>query len=505
MPKVELEAPYYPIVYVRGYAMTQDEVENTVATPYMGFNLGATMVRQRWTGQIQKHVFESPLLRLMKDHGYQDIYQQGAILPAGEKIPSRSIWIYRYYEEVSESLGSGERPDIEHYAEGLGDFIERIRGRMCGEAGDSEADATCAAFRVHIVAHSMGGLVARCYLQNICPAKGITPPVDKVFTYATPHGGIDVRGFGNVPSFLQINNVDNFNRDRMREYLKIGDGDSPRSLGKAFSPERFFCLIGTNHRDYVVGKGISRRLIGPMSDGLVRIENATVEGAPRAFVHRSHSGAYGIVNSEEGYQNLRRFLFGNVRVDGLLEYGKITLPDEVAERKAEGKKVRASYHLEVVTGVRGSRTDLHRRTANEESALFCDYDTYVKERRPRHLFSGFLLNSARVRAERESLGFFVDLRLLVPEYEVDEAWFNKDHYEGGYIYRDKVNLELALQEGEEPKLRYGFDSRTPNRTTQRADIRRRDDLLEFRIPLKSPTRSNPYFEGTLVLRAQPWA
>jgi hypothetical protein len=41
---------------------------------------------------------------------------------------------------------------------------------------------------------------------------------------------------------------------------------------------------------------------------------AYVEGAHRAMVHRSHSGRYGIVNSEEGYQNLRRFLFGDLRI-----------------------------------------------------------------------------------------------------------------------------------------------------------------------------------------------
>ena len=32
--------PYHPIIYVRGYAGTQSAIENTVATPYMGFNLG---------------------------------------------------------------------------------------------------------------------------------------------------------------------------------------------------------------------------------------------------------------------------------------------------------------------------------------------------------------------------------------------------------------------------------------------------------------------------------
>ena len=46
----------------------------------------------------------------------------------------------------------------------------------------------------------------------------------------------------------------------------------------------------------------------------MQIENAYVPGARFAFVHRSHSGRYGIVNSEEGYQNLRRFLLGDLEV-----------------------------------------------------------------------------------------------------------------------------------------------------------------------------------------------
>ena len=38
------------------------------------------------------------------------------------------------------------------------------------------------------------------------------------------------------------------------------------------------------------------------------VENAYVLGAARAFIHRAHSGPLGMVNSEEGYQNLTRFL-----------------------------------------------------------------------------------------------------------------------------------------------------------------------------------------------------
>lgn len=35
-----ISAPFYPIIYVRGFAMTRGEIEATTATPYMGFNQG---------------------------------------------------------------------------------------------------------------------------------------------------------------------------------------------------------------------------------------------------------------------------------------------------------------------------------------------------------------------------------------------------------------------------------------------------------------------------------
>jgi len=73
-----LVAPYFPIIYVRGYAMTSAEIADAVSSPYMGFNVGATKLRKAWDGQVRRHVFESPLVRLMKDCGYRDIYADGA-------------------------------------------------------------------------------------------------------------------------------------------------------------------------------------------------------------------------------------------------------------------------------------------------------------------------------------------------------------------------------------------------------------------------------------------
>ena len=98
--------PYYPIIYVRGYAMTPGEIADTVATPYMGFNLGSTKTRQDWQGKVVRHIFESPLIRLMKEYGYRDNYVNGA--ENAESIPAKSVIVYRYYDPADEDFGSGE-------------------------------------------------------------------------------------------------------------------------------------------------------------------------------------------------------------------------------------------------------------------------------------------------------------------------------------------------------------------------------------------------------------
>jgi hypothetical protein len=496
------------VIYVRGYAGTEGEVEETVATPYMGFNLGSTKLRQRWDGAIERFIFESPLVRMMKDHGYRDVYMGGEEVYPGSSIPARSLVIYRYYDQVSPAMSDDpQRPDIPVYAEGLGRLIEQVRDSVCGD--DAQARHL---FRVYLVAHSMGGLICRCFLQNPAVSSGETKGlVDKVFTYATPHNGIDVRVLGNVPGFFSRNNANNFNRRIMLDYLGLPkDAERADDLGGRFDPERFFSLVGTNSKDYAVAAGWSSRMVGPMSDGLVRIDNASVRGTPRAFVHRSHSGHYGIVNSEEGYQNLTRFLFGDVRVDGVLEVQELRLPPRVARAHREGKEIRASYHFEAVLRVRGARYDLHRRTVDEGSAVFRTFDEMLRPPagvEPRHpyLFSAFL--SARRRTKRGAgpLVFSLDLRVLVPEYEIDGALWFGDHIEGAYLYRDTLTLEAVPPEadGADWTMRYGYDSRTPGRATRDAEVHRTDGGRDFRVPVESATR--PGMRATLVLRARPWS
>src|SRR3979411_619731 len=106
MAGARFEHPYYPIIYVRGYAGTDSDIEDTVSDPYMGFNLGSTRIRTLWTGDTERYYFESPLVRMMKDFGYLDVYSAGLSIAeidqsAPGSIGSRSIIIYRYYDQIS--------------------------------------------------------------------------------------------------------------------------------------------------------------------------------------------------------------------------------------------------------------------------------------------------------------------------------------------------------------------------------------------------------------------
>lgn len=492
---MSFERPYYPIIYVRGYAMTGSEVENTVADPYMGFNVGSTKLRQKFPRSVVRHIFESPLVRLMKDEGYRDTFVDGMELPDDVALSPRAVWIYRYYEDASKDLGSGTRSEIETYAQGLLDLVNSLHDRYApGDRAQHGKDSD--AFRVYLVAHSMGGLICRCLLQQLSRNDR---RIDKVFTYATPHGGIDLRGIGNVPGF-GVNQSDTFNETRMREYLQLGPDTPVNSLDGAFPEERFFSLVGTNHDDY----GLAKYAVGPMSDGLVRIPNAYVADTPRAFVHRTHSGHYGIVNSEDGYQNLRRFLFGNVRVDAFLDLEELMLPMSVQKEKDHGHAIRADYLLDVVGRVRGARWDLHRRTSDEGSAVLIDYDRHVRARQPVHLASVFLSNRARVDSTRPTLGFSLDLGVQVPEYQIDgKPFWKRDHYDGGYLFRDKVNLEAFFAEGTGWSLKYGWDTESPNAVKHTSAAHNLlPDSWSFAIPVLQETR--PGIRAVLRLETRPW-
>lgn len=69
----------YPIIYIRGYAMTSGERDEAAADPFCGSNLGATLYRAANTAdrKPQKLVFESSVVRLMSEFQYKHVYQNG--------------------------------------------------------------------------------------------------------------------------------------------------------------------------------------------------------------------------------------------------------------------------------------------------------------------------------------------------------------------------------------------------------------------------------------------
>ncbi|MEY9950966.1 esterase/lipase family protein [Leifsonia sp. EB34] len=327
-----------PIVYCRGYAGPTSQIDSTVNDPFYGFNEGATHTRVNGDGEPMFYQFEGPLLRLLGERAYQVLVrgsQKELLATAADgSLAQKSIWIHRFYDEAATTYAaptprSGNLFDravtwtedlVHEHLESRGFDIEQAARELYDLV--LLVRAKTGAPKVFLVAHSMGGLVARCMMQKVCEEDGRIPAkelVAKLCTYATPHGGIVFTGgllnwlmetFGPAGS-------DIFSPPKMYGYLTPGKkfGDTP--VGHTWDPriippsvfdvDDVFCIIGTDQNDY----NLAKLGVGPRSDGLVLIENAYVKGAHRAFVYKSHSGPYGEVNSEEGYQNLSRFLFGH--------------------------------------------------------------------------------------------------------------------------------------------------------------------------------------------------
>src|SRR6056297_2037660 len=187
MAETSSETRFRPLLYVRGFAGTENDIEQTVADPYMGFNLGATKFKQGHQGRVRRHYFESPLVRLRKDFAYEDVYSDGLFMPVDRDLPARPVIIYRYYDaqffdELDEDEDglppirpreregaadevSGRRRSIEDFAAGLAKLILKVRSRYL--ASEHVPAAWKEDFQLHLVGHSMGGLIIRSFLQSI--------------------------------------------------------------------------------------------------------------------------------------------------------------------------------------------------------------------------------------------------------------------------------------------------------------------------------------------------
>jgi hypothetical protein len=524
-----LQHYHWPIIYVRGYAMTQKEIDETAADPFCGFNLGSTQYRARPDKKLppQNFIFESPLVRLQSDYGYHDVYENGLDIMedhwVGQEkfnggIERRSVIVYRYYDEVSSQFGGPNRPkpDVVRFARGLNDLIREVRKLVIRcESNESTAEN----FRCYLVAHSMGGLVCRAFLQN--PEVGdreLVGRVAKFFTYATPHNGIDVAGV-NIPDWLKLFDVDTFSRKNMAKYLAIPKNARDQFPDRVdlipedrFPSRNIFCMIGTNRGDYEAAFGASRTFVGHGSDGLVRIDNASVWGVDKtgkmsaptatAYAYRAHSGRYGIVNGEESYQNLARFLFGDLRVDMWADITEVRVPQELQKDDAKGK-VDALYLFEVFAAPRGKRWHLTRRTAEEDSVAVRRHRDVrgVSESKPAriHLSTVFLANRYKVDQAGDTLAYVLTFGVKIPEYEVDKKFWPNRHFEGSDLFRDSLVVELRMPTEEDGDWTVTHDWQSDDAAQSSRPVERqrflKDGSVELLFEFKSGDKKDPKGPG----------
>ncbi len=448
----KIEKPYYPIVYVRGYAMRMAEREDTFNDTYYGFSATSVEKRQAPAPQyFEADVFEGQLIRFMKikDYGYADSVNRG--LEVFHSNPARSLWVARFYDQ---DVFRDTIRKIEDHAEDLYTLVCQTipqRLRQAGvDLGENDRD-----YRVILIAHSMGGLVCRTLIQNLMPLKYKQDPkswIYRLVTMGTPHRGIDL---GRVPDLIEnflttrLNPFDAniFKDDRMRDYLKLDETYDVHSLGNTstalgFPVKRCFCIIGSDFRSY----GVTKELTGSFSDGLVKQDHAYVVAGGRpqegteypddqrsfwANVHRAHSGNRGIVNSYESFENIQRFLFGDTRAE-------ISLDDIQIGTNAPATGERYFYDFEFVFSIRKSGTYLHRRQQDPcENAIRLERGDIPK----RLLLHTAFMNS-RLRDAGETFSHFGS-KIRVVEHRVRDGFLWDHEYPERPIYNESIEVRVG--------------------------------------------------------------
>jgi hypothetical protein len=245
----------------------------------------------------------------------------------------------------------------------------------------------------------------------------------------------------------------------------------------SFPAGRVFCLVGSNPEDYDVAYGLSSLAVGARSDGLVQIENAYVEKAHRAIVHRSHSGRYGIVNSEEGYQNLQRFLFGDLEVK--VELHGLNISGSIADN--------LKFQLDVGVAIRGLPCLVHEQSAAHYCPVQIERNKHSDSvDTPKPLLTTFLSSKApRPQAgdgaTPAAMRYTVKLRLLSVR-EVDGLFSFNDHLEQTEDWQDALLVDIAYGDGQlMPKAWAAWNS-TVDATVRDWIPDEQDDYLEDKAP-----------------------
>jgi pimeloyl-ACP methyl ester carboxylesterase len=462
-----IEPPFYPIVYVRGFAPTAAAREGTFHDLFYGY--ADTSVESRpkppsdaQGGQVTDRdrivldVFEGQLIRFIKEFAYIDASHGGLELAAPPNLPppfgrpvqnpTRSIWISRFYDQ---DFLTGQVRSIDEHARDLWQLIhEEIPAAL--RARNAVVDGS---YKVILIAHSMGGLVCRTLIQNLLPFMGIDPKsqIHRLVTIASPHGGIEM---SSIPDAFENFVVNTFNpgdtrifkEEDMRRYLKLDTKYALNSLGElaqaradqfSFPVQRCFCLIGSDWKSY---DPFVQKVTGNYSDGLVKQDRAFIEGAFTANVHRAHSGNRGVVNSFESYENIHRFLFGDTKVQVYLDGITLASPQNAGAK--------GFYNFEFALDVRnGGGVHLHQRREDPcENALRFPAAAIPQKINLHTLF----LNSQR-QANDGTMNFLVVMRVV--EHRVEHTFLWDHEYSGRTIFSESLEVRVRPDLIEDYNLR----------------------------------------------------
>ncbi|MBD1865167.1 MULTISPECIES: hypothetical protein [Trichocoleus] len=343
-----------PLILIRGFGGS-DVVEEQ-KNAYQGFNEGTVYPLK----QGENYIYEGLILRLMKSNWrYQDAtnvvnYSNKEIAHMRENLPQelrsldqagffskskvvidpamalnlinsdddprQTLWVFRYYD-------LGDRA-FNQYGIALTRLIDFIRTlvdiKLKAKGIESHVN------KVNIIAHSMGGLIARQAIQcafrdNETRVGQATAEesINKIVTLGTPHQGISfqlLQELSWIPFLQADDEIEQFNPEKQADPInEVGFN----KLKDHFPLDRLLNIVGTNHHTYnYTSSRILNRLFAAAndgglsynrSDGLVKQKYAQIPGAPRTFIHKSHGGHDSIINSREAYEISSRFLFGDIR------------------------------------------------------------------------------------------------------------------------------------------------------------------------------------------------
>jgi hypothetical protein len=214
-------------------------------------------------------------------------------------------------------------------------------------------------------------------------------------------------------------------------------------------------------------------------------------------VHRSHSGRYGLVNSEEVYQNLKRFLFGSLRI----ELGVRNL-----DFKGDGKRV---WQADVRLAVRGLPVLMHEQTAEHYCPvdLNAEADTRPTPMSPVPLITTFLLPQS---------GKYARYALHIKVVSLDEVsgiFGFGEHLEQIADWEDTLIVDVAVREdGLVDEVRWQWNSDLPGRVASKEVL---DYKLDWKpasqerswqpeIPVPDMGRAVLGREAALLVSVTPW-